>query len=63
VHLIKICKKDSILVIVKSSDEQYDVKRSYIVTRWTWARGWEMAMFDDESLFTKVDADTAIAEQ
>lgn len=58
--------EDSILVLLKSSDEQYDVKRSYMVTHidhWTWARGWDMEMFKDESLFTKVDADTAIAEQ
>ncbi|MGM7703810.1 hypothetical protein ACSVDE_19045 [Pseudalkalibacillus sp. Hm43] len=57
---------DSILVGLKNADAQHHVSRTYMVTHidhWAWARGWNMEIFQDETLFTKVNADIAIADQ
>ncbi|WP_349409247.1 hypothetical protein [Pseudalkalibacillus sp. SCS-8] len=58
--------EDSILVALKRADDNYGVARTYMVThihRWAWSRGWNMEMFENDTLFTKVTADIAIADQ
>ncbi|MCA1032031.1 outer membrane protein assembly factor BamE [Bacillus timonensis] len=61
-----VLNSDSILVIGKYEDENGQLQRSYMIApdyAWTFARGWDMETFNDESQFQKVDAQTAIEGQ
>ncbi|MCA0984831.1 hypothetical protein LCL89_12305 [Halobacillus yeomjeoni] len=64
--LVFVLGESSVLAMEKYEDESTDVTRSYMVSdihHWSFARGWDMAAFQDETQFNEIDALTALSAQ